>query len=132
MRLLLLLLLSFTLTGCSVFGLSFSRSKPVEIVAKEKERERLNLEIPEPLSIPSTEWILITPDNAESVWEDIKKDGNHPVLFAVTSDGYEQLSFGMVDIRNYIATQRLIIARYKEYYEPKNSEISKKDNKVEN
>jgi len=128
MKLLLLLLTSLMLTGCSVFGISFSRSKPVEIVTNEVERERLNLEMPEPLSIPSAEWILITPDNAERVWEDLKKEGEHQVLFGVTSDGYEQLSFGMVDIRNYIATQRLIIARYKEYYEPEKSENPKENN----
>ena len=63
---------------------------------------------------------------ANSTFTDQSLPPFNGVLFGVTSDGYEQLSFGMVDIRNYIATQRLIIARYKEYYEPEKSKDSKK------
>lgn len=127
MKLLFLILITISLTGCSVFGFGFNRTKPIEIVTNEVERQRLDLQMPSPLFVPTAEWILITPENAESVWEKLKADGKHPVLFAVTSEGYEQLSFGMVDIRNYIATQRLIIVRYQEYYEPKDSEKSESD-----
>lgn len=127
MKFLFLVLVTISLTGCSVFGISFSRSKPIEIVTNEVERQRLDIAMPKPLEVTTSEWILITPENAESVWEKLKEDGKHPVLFAVTSEGYEKLSFGMVDIRNYIATQRLIIARYQEYYEPKESEKPESD-----
>lgn len=114
MKAILIVVITIALTGCSIFG----RTKPVEIVTEEKERPKLQLDIPSPLKIHSTQWILITPENAEQVWNQLKSDGKHPVLFAVTSDGYEQLSMSMIDIRNYIATQRLIILQYQDYYEP--------------
>lgn len=105
----------FLLSGCALF----SRSQPIEVVTKEVERTRLDLKMPTPLSITSTDWILVTPENVDDVWKKLEEDGKHPVLFAITSEGYEQLSMSMAEIRNYIATQRLIIVRYKEYYEPK-------------
>ena len=124
MKIILLLLMSVMLTGCSVFGISFGRTKstPVEIVTQEVERTRLELELPAPLKLTSAEWILITPENAEDVWKKLQEDNKHPVLFAITSEGYEQLSLSMAEMRNYIATQRLIIVKYQEYYEPKKTE----------
>lgn len=115
MKLILIALVSIALTGCSIFG----RTKPIEVITVEQERERLALDLPPPLSLPSgAEWILITPDNAQSVWERLAQDNKHPVLFAITSEGYEKLSMTIAELRNYIATQRLIIIQYQEYYEP--------------
>lgn len=107
-----------TLTGCSLF----SRSQPLEIVTEEKERTRLNLELPDPLSVDPVDWILVTPENIDDVWTQLQEDGKHPVLFAITSEGYEQLALSMAEIRNYIATQRLIIVQYRDYYEPEKQE----------
>ncbi len=114
MKLLLIIMISITLTGCSLFG---GRTKPIEIVTVEQERERLELDLPAPLRVPNAEWILITPENAEQVWDKLRSENKHTVLFALTSEGYEKLSMSMVDIRNYIATQRMIIIKYQEYYE---------------
>ena len=124
MKIVLLFLISIILTGCSIFG----KTKPIEVVTQEIERTKLELELPPPLSLPSPEWILITPENAEDVWKKLQEGKKQPVLFAITSEGYEQLSLSMVEIRNYIATQRLIIVKYQDYYEPKNAD-PKSDNK---
>ena len=114
MKLLLMVLISITLTGCSLFG---GRTKPIEVITEEQEREKLRLDLPPPLSASTAEWILITPENAEQVWDKLRSENKHTVLFALASEGYEKLSMGMVDIRNYIATQRMIIFKYQEYYE---------------
>jgi hypothetical protein len=44
------------------------------------------------------------------------------VLFGLTDDGYQQLSMTIAEMRTLIATQRQIIIKYKEYYEPKKEE----------
>jgi hypothetical protein len=45
------------------------------------------------------------------------------VLFGLTSDGYQQLSMTIAEMRSFIATQRQIIIKYREYYEtPKPAE----------
>ena len=119
MKLLLMVLISITLTGCSLFG---GRTKAIEVVTEEQERLRLEIDLPAPLSLSSAEWMIVTPDNIESVWDKLATDRKHPVLFAITSEGYEQLSLTMAELRNYIATQRLIIIKYQEYYEPKDEQ----------
>lgn len=107
------------LSGCSILGRS---TTPIEILTTEQERMRLELDTPEPLSLDVVEWILVTPENVEDVWEKLQADGKHLVLFAITSDGYEQMSLNMVKLRNFISTQNLIIVQYKKYYEPEKEE----------
>ena len=76
------------------------------------------LENPTPLELQDVDWIIITKDNAEEVFEKIKNEKNGDyALFAVTDNGYEKLALNFADIRNKIAEQRQIILSYKEYYE---------------
>ena len=85
----------------------------------EKKREPLNLQDPVPLELQDVEWIIITKENAEEVFERIKEGGGEYSLFAVTDTGYEKLALNFADIRNKLAEQRQIILSYREYYEPK-------------
>ena len=85
----------------------------------EKKREPLNLQDPVPLELQDVEWIIITKENAEEVFEKIKEGGGEYSLFAVTDTGYEKLALNFADIRNKLAEQRQIILSYREYYEPK-------------
>jgi hypothetical protein len=71
------------------------------------------------LQLAPVRWRIITPDNIDQVWTEIKDSGNEVVLFAITPDGYEQLSLDFAEIRNHMAQQRHIIIKYKEYYESK-------------
>ena len=114
-----IVLVATLLTGCFSFG---NRSQPIDIRTQEMERTRLDLPFPAPLSVSPVQWIIVTPDNIDAVWERLESDGKHLVLFAITSEGYEELSMSMSEIRNYIATQRQIIVKYKEYYEPAQEE----------
>jgi predicted transcriptional regulator len=54
----------------------------------------------------------------------LKEKNSNLVLFAITDDGYEKLSVTMAELRNYIAEQRSVVAKYREYYEPpKNNDV---------
>lgn len=64
------------------------------------------------------EWIVVTPENVNEVFKQLEEKNTDLVLFAITDDGYEMLASDMVLLRNYIAQQRLIIMKYKDYYEP--------------
>ena len=84
----------------------------------EKKREPLALENPAPLELQDIDWIIITKDNADEVFEKIKNEKNGDyALFALTDNGYEKLALNFADIRNKLAEQRQIILSYKEYYE---------------
>ena len=92
--------------------------KVLESYSLEKKREPLALENPAPLELQDIDWVIITKDNAEEVFEKIKNDKNGDyALFAVTDEGYEKLALNFADIRNKLAEQRQIILSYKEYYE---------------
>jgi hypothetical protein len=117
LQILTISLLLISLSGCASFSLFGSRVKPVQIETKAVERTRLDLPMPAPLQPRSPQWILITPENSEQIWEKLKAENKDLVLFGLTDDGYEELSINMVEIRNFIASQRQIIIKYKEYYE---------------
>ena len=125
-RLWLILITSLFLSSCSLLsGFGWKSEKPIEVRKLEQERVKLNINSPKPLTIESMEWIVITPENVNEVFKQLEEKNTDLVLFAITDDGYEKLASDMVLIRNYIAQQRLIIMKYKDYYEP---EKDKNDN----
>ena len=116
--------LPLLISGCSVLGWK-SDVKPIEIQTKAVERTPLNLAEPTPLKGRELDWIVITSENAEEVFKRLREKNVDVVLFAITDEGYEALSLSMAEIRNYIAQQRAIIIKYKEYYEPRKDEPKK-------
>ena len=118
MRWLIIAATAISLQGCALFG--WKSEQPIKIEKKAAERTPLDLPMPAPLKPTAPQWIVITPENAAQVWAELKKRNVDLVLFALTDDGYEELSVDAANIRNFIATQREIIIKYREYYEPKN------------
>jgi hypothetical protein len=118
------LLLSINLTGCASFSFG-GKVKPIEVVTKAQERTPLDIAMPESLRLKPIEWTLVTPGNAEEVFAKLESRGENLVLFTLSDDGYQQLAITIAELRNYINTQRNIILKYKEYYEPKKDELKK-------
>lgn len=104
------------LSGCA--GL-FRSERPITVQTQVVERTPLAIDLPAPLQPRVTRWIIITPDNAESVWQDLRDRKMDLVLFAVTDNGYEEMAMTQAEIRNLIRLQREIILKYQEYYEPR-------------
>ena len=115
-----LIIFSFLISGCAFP--SFWKKDVKEIqVQRQEVKHPLNIAQPKPLSPQKIEWVIITPDNVDKVWEKLKKKDKDLVLFGLTDDGYEKLSINMAEIRNFINTQRVIILKYKDYYEKDDS-----------
>jgi hypothetical protein len=112
-------------SGCGSFGWK-SDVQPIEIQKRAMERTPLRLPDPPLPQARELEWIVVTPDNAESVWQRLRDANTDVVLFAITDDGYETLALTMAELRNFIAQQRAILRRYREYYEPARPEETKK------
>lgn len=122
-RILFLLFLLISLTGCATFKFwGDDDVEPIEIQTKAVERTPLNLPDPPSIKPRTPTWYVVTPENVEEVWAKLKEQNADLVLFAVTDDGYEELSVTMAEIRNYIKSQKVIIVKYKEYYEPEKKE----------
>lgn len=116
--LLITITLPLLVSGCSFLPKWGSDVKPIEVQKKAVERTQLKLNDPVPLQAREIKWIIITPENAEEVFKKLKEQNADLVLFGLTDDGYEQLALSMAEIRNYIASQKAIIVKYREYYEP--------------
>ena len=122
--LLIAITLPLVLSGCGSFG--WRSVEPIEIQKRAVERTPLNLPDPAPPKARELEWIIVTPDNAAAVWQRLRDSNTDVVVFALTDDGYETLALTMAELRNFIAQQRAIILKYKDYYEPKKADESAK------
>jgi hypothetical protein len=120
LRILTIVLLASSLAGCASWSFG-EREKPVTVVTKPLDRTPLAIPDPEPLKTQPLRWSIITPDNAADIWARMEQDGRAVVLFALTDDGYQQLAMTIADLRRLIVTQRDILRRYREYYEPQKS-----------
>ena len=115
---LLLSIGSLLLSSCASFSLfNKDKVKEVKVETVEVEREKLNLKTPLPIELLDPSWIIIHPSNAEDVWEVLKDDKKDIVLFALTDEGYQALSVNLTNLRNIIEQQRIILFKYKKYYE---------------
>ena len=113
------------ISGCSILPKWGSDVKPIEVKTVAVEKTRLNLKDPTPLQARDVQWIVITPENAEAVFQKLRDENMDVVIIGLTDVGYEQLSLTMAEIKNYIAQQKAIIVKYKEYYEPAKPEEKK-------
>jgi hypothetical protein len=111
------------LQGCALLG--WKALEGIEIKKKAVERTPLNLADPSPLKPTAPQWRVLTPENQAQVFAELKSKNIDQVLFALTDDGYEELSVDIAQIRALIAQQRDIIIKYREYYEPKKTEEKK-------
>ena len=103
-----------SLTGCSsIPGL-------VQVDAQPVERPPLVLPVPDTITTKPVEWIVVTPDNVEEVFKDLQSSNTNVVLFAVTDEGYENLSLNIAELMKLVKQQKAIIAAYKNYYETEN------------
>ena len=113
------------ISGCSILPKWGSDVKPIEVKTVAVEKTRLNLKDPPPLEARDVQWIVITPENTETIFQKLRDENIDVVLIGLTDVGYEQLSLTMAEIKNYIAQQKAIIVKYKEYYEPAKPEEKK-------
>ena len=118
------LLLASSLTGCASLSLpGFGSSvKPIEVVNKARDKTALDIPLPDPLKLKPMQWVVITPANQEEVFAQLEADGVDAAVFALTPDGYQSLAITISELRTMIATQRMIIMQYKDYYEPPKAE----------
>ena len=104
--------LALSLGGCSSFLPEVTKysTEPVE-------RPLLVLPESEIVNMKEVDYIVVTEENIQEVWAELEASGKSIVLFALTSDGYENLALNNADIIRYLSEQKAVIIAYKEYYE---------------
>lgn len=95
-------------------GCSSTRPK---IIDKPVIVERPELILPkvQPVGQAPMEWVIITASNAEEKLEMLKSKDN-VTYFALTPQGYQNLSMNVAELRRYIEQQNAVIAAYQAYY----------------
>lgn len=99
------------LTSCSLPNVT-----PVEVTSAPTERLKLTLPDIDPVTQKEVKWILITEENYEQVFNDLKETGEPVVFFALTDTGYANISINYQNARQIIQQQQAIIAAYENYY----------------
>jgi hypothetical protein len=105
------LTLFVALSACST-----PQERPITVSASPVDRPELVLPKPDRIQTRPVEWIIITPDNAEEVFERIRATGRPVTLFALTENGYEALAINLNDLRTFIQQLQTIIVAYENYY----------------
>ena len=113
----LLPLLALFLVGCAG-----NKVKPEPKVVIQKVIEKklpLNIADPEALDLQHIEWVIVTEENIDEIWQQIKDDNEGVALFALRHGDYETLAMNIAEIRQLIGEYVIILKQYKEYYEEK-------------
>ena len=116
--------IALSLTGCSSFLPEVTKysTEPVE-------RPLLVLPESEIVNMKEVDYIVVTEENIQEVWAELEASGKSIVLFALTSDGYENLALNNADIIRYLSEQKAVIIAYKEYYEKADKAIGDANDK---
>ena len=109
----IMVILALFLVGCS----STPKVKSINVVTTPAEKLKLNIDTPTPVILQDVNWVIVTEDNIEAIWEAIKKDNKGVALFALKDDDYGKLATNLAEIRTKMGEYVIILKKYKEYYE---------------
>lgn len=122
---LILLTLTMFLGSCSTLT-------PNVVSYKSEPIEKPALVLPDVtvLELRDADWEIITPEELNNIFNKLKKDGEPVVVYALTTEGYSQLSLNIADILKLVSQQKAIIEAYKEYYEQTEKNINEHNSKA--
>lgn len=109
--LLVLMPLIMALSSCS------SIPQSLNIVSAPAEKPILELPDVDRFNQRPLDWIVVTPENVEKVFEELKNENKQIVVFAVDEKGYEALTLNVTDLLKLVKQQNAVITAYKQYYE---------------
>ena len=108
-----------------------SSVKPIQIVSAPLERVPLDLPPVDVLKLDDVNWIIVTEENVQSVWEDLEKKKYSVVIFGLTDKGYEDLSVNVAKLKKLVQQQKAVIAAYKKYYEQTDRAVEERNKKID-
>lgn len=113
-KILSLVTISFLLVGCKTTDMTNFLVKP-----KVVDKPNLIIQTPRPVQSKNVEFVIITKENVEEVFNNLEKSGQDMVFFALTDDGYKALSLSVADMRRFVIQQNAVVKAYRDYYETK-------------
>ena len=123
--------LGFGLVITILSGCSSTAPQRIEVSAKPVDKPELVLPNADQLRMKEVEWVLITPENFEEKVAEIEATGRPVVFFALTDEGYENISMNFSSIRAFIQQQQAIIAAYENYYKDANEALDAANSEID-
>jgi hypothetical protein len=111
MKKLLLIPIVALLAGCNSSGPKVLTTPVLQ------DRPKFSIPDPSPASQSNINWIVLTRDNAKDKIAELEKSQGVISVFALTPQGYQNLSINVAELRRYIQQQNSTIKAIKEYYE---------------
>ena len=111
------LLISFILltTGCSSVLSKPPKVDPVEIITVQKPAPMYHPPLPEAVSPAVVKWKILNPETMREYMTNYEK-GDAPAVayYSLTTQGYENLSNNIADVKRYIRQNLAIIEYYRD------------------
>ncbi len=105
--------------------------KQIQVTAKPIEKPELILPDVDTVEMSDVKWIIITEENYEKVFADLKKNGRPLAVFGLTDKGYASLGTNLSSIRALVQQQKTIIAAYEAYYKNAEEALEKANKQVD-
>jgi hypothetical protein len=114
MKILLISLILFT-TGCSSLLSKPPKVDPVEIITVQKPAPMYHPPLPEAISPAEVKWKILNPETMREYMMNYDK-GDAPAVayYSLTTQGYENLSNNIADVKRYIRQNLAIIEYYRD------------------
>lgn len=118
--------LGFTILLVLISGCSTTKTlEEIEVKTVPVEKPKLSLPESDEVRMKSVEWIVVTPDNQEQVFREVKEKSGSSAIFSLDVDSYKDLSRNLNEVRRYLEQQEAVIRAYERYYVKSNSVLDK-------
>ena len=101
-KLILISIIAMTMTGCiSVTPKNKNKYEAPPVIVQDA------IEVPagtKPLKLDPVNWIVVTEDNVNEIWAQMKEEDRAVALFALKLDDYEHLNENIEELVEYLKT----------------------------
>lgn len=75
------------------------------------------------------DWVVITRENSENKFRELETRSGSSTVFALSPQGYQNLSLNVAELRRFIEQQNSVIAAMRRYYEEPVNHNNNADNR---
>lgn len=113
-KVILLAALTISLTSCGILRPQ-SEPEEVNISTTPQNIEIYQPALPQPVRLEPVRWLVITESNLQEKLDQLRElQGGNFVVFAMTPQSYENVSYNIQELRRYMGQQTEIILYYRE------------------
>lgn len=108
--------LLLTVSACSSVD-NIEKEPTIEVREVPIEKPAPIVPTVEQLELRNVQWVVITEENYQEIFDEMKKNNQNPVIFGLSGEGYENLALNLNDLRSTIQQYQTILAIYEKSYE---------------